>query len=678
MLFGLLYGAELASGFKSEATSFWAAPVHKKTGSAIQETLPLAVGEAPFSLIGFAENIRLLSKYELDPTKKILLEILGVFLSCLLVGALVWMWNETPGSHFGVKEDVSEADVEAAEPLLEKSQDSVTATATANAHAVMTECAATVQTVEAECEVKATATEAEDEGTSLEDYEELVKKVLQRGSQLVGPKITKGAQIASLLHNKAFGFAAKAKTLVKNELTDTAGSLAKALDMQELMLLLDVDAAVAANMPPVTVLLAGVMVPVNLTISMVCHILCIVLAMVPVLSLSIYAEYVDRDHDCSPIWGLRAWARTVLALALVILLSRIGLIFQIMGAKKEIQQRSSEMRDRLAEAEKRAQTGANPLADLQELISCHMTTLQYAVVQEKKTRTSILGHFVGAGTALWMLTAIWNLYLYAKYLFVPGVVAFADSLKDEPDYCDAKTTALLVKLSIILTLLFFFMNLMTVFFWLSEVCLNMVGVQNKILAVAAAFDSFSPLPIAQVLAKAFLFRGSTDSLSHQFGQVMNTKNQLSAELADTEARLAALKAQIDAKEDECTEVKECMKAQGGSCADMAMSTQNWTGAPKGDESEKFYEEAKARAEEVQQRTAEEIDKILARLAEVMKQVQNSEAFKNAQAAATDAMNQAQEAAEEAAKQAQAAAEDAAKQARAAAEEAQAQAKAAMA
>ena len=100
-------------------------------------------------------------------------------------------------------------------------------------------------------------------GPGLEDYEDLVRTLLQRGAQSMAPKVAKGVQVASILSDKLSSFTTKAKALVVTELTDTLGSVAQSLQMEEFMVLLDEDAALKANLPPISVLLAGLLVPVG-------------------------------------------------------------------------------------------------------------------------------------------------------------------------------------------------------------------------------------------------------------------------------------------------------------------------------------------------------------------------------------------------------------------------------
>eukprot|EP00913_Durusdinium_trenchii_P002854 g2642.t1 len=327
--------------------------------------------------------------------------------------------------------------------------------------------------------------------------------------------IEQGVQVASILSDKVSSLTTKAKALVMTELTDT-----------EFMVLLDEDAALAANMPPISVLLAGLLVPVNLNLNIACHLLQVVLVLVPVLCVAAYSEYADQDHPCASIPGLRLWARSVGVLASLVALARLAQVAQCMMAKAQIGWKHEEMKVKLAKAT--SQPSHTGLEELKQLFIFHAGTLQHALACEARTRANIFSHIVGFGTLLWLLTTFWNLWLYFGYLFVPGVVAFHPAAAGEPSYCAAWVTACAAKLSILLALLFFFGNVMTVFCWISETSLSMDSIAEKIVSQAKAFDQLSlGLPVAQLLVKAVLLRGSTDVLCSRLAAQMREKDSLS-------------------------------------------------------------------------------------------------------------------------------------------------------
>lgn len=486
---------------------------------------------------------------------------------------------------------------------------------------------------------------------SLEDYEDLARKVLQKGVQELGPKFSKGAEVHHIVQNKMASFSDKVKTLVTNELNDTAGSIAKVLDMEECMLLLDWDAAIAANFPPISVLLAGVLVPVNLAISKISHIGQTLTVLLPVLILCILAEYADWNRPCGSIPGIRAWVRITGVLALTIIIGRLVMLSRVCSAQADLQRKSAEVGVRLRKAEAMANNGEARLSDLKELLVSHVTTLQYAVVCESRTRTSIFSHIVGAGTLMWLLTIIFAAYLYFTYMFIPGVVAFHPTASDHPSYCAAWVTVCSVKVALLLGILFFFVNLLTVLCWAAETTLHAESVANKIAASAKDFDSgMMGIPVMQLLVKSFLLRGTTDVLSAQFAVAMREKSVLAQEYADTERRLVALKAQIEAKEAQTTKMKQDMISVGGGTMEALAQRLSSTGLDMEnvkDTGASIVEVARERAKQVENATTEEIEHLVMKLQKLMNHVAESESLKQVQARAEEmaraSMGQAQEA-----------------------------------
>jgi len=176
-------------------------------------------------------------RWEASPTLRVQLYVCAVMCGIALVASLIFFYTSTPTSE--VKE--------------------------------MKEGLETAEISEPAPEPEAVAEEPKNLGPALEEYEDLVRKLLQRGAQSMAPKVAKGVQVASILSDKVSSLTTKAKALVMTELTDTVGSVAQSLQLEEFMVLLDEDAALSANMPPISVLLAGLLVPVNLNFNIVCQ-----------------------------------------------------------------------------------------------------------------------------------------------------------------------------------------------------------------------------------------------------------------------------------------------------------------------------------------------------------------------------------------------------------------------
>ncbi|CAE7343513.1 trpD [Symbiodinium sp. CCMP2456] len=441
--------------------------------------------------------------WEASETLRNQLYVLAAVCCFALAGSLVFFWTSTPGSD---RKEIDEPEaVEAAIP----------------------------------------AKVVEEAGPSLADYEDLVKSVMQRTADHLGPKVAKGAQVQSIVNDKVGSLADKAKAFVMTELTDTVGSVATALQMEEFMVLVDDDAAVAASFPPLSVLLAGLLVPANLNLNIACHLLQTFIVLLPVLCVVGYSEYADADHPCKSIPGLRLWARTVGVIAGLVTLARLVLAIKCLLAKSAIRRKNEEMKEQLAKATGHA--SSTGIEELKQLFLFYATTLQHAVVCEGK----------------WLLTTFFNTYLYFAYMFVPGVVAFHPSAADESSYCAAWVTVCAAKISVLLAVLFFFVNVMTVFCWASETVLSMESVSSKIIAKAKAFDNVGlGLPVAQLLVKVLLLRGSTDILCARLAVHLREKDGLSQELVETESRLAQLKAEIEAKDKQVEAIKAEMSSDG--------------------------------------------------------------------------------------------------------------------
>lgn len=166
--------------------------------------------------------------------------------------------------------------------------------------------------------------------------------------------------------------------------------------------------------------------------------------------------------------------------------------------------------------------------------------------------------------------------------------------------------------------------------------------------------------MAQLLVKAVLLRGSTDVLCSRLAAQMREKDSLSQELMATEKALAALKADLEAKDQEVEDIKTQMVSQGGYCAQQAerIAAGNLEAA-KAHGSE-VIEEARRKAALLEKQTGEEIEKMLTQIKALMEQA--AEAAEVAKAQAKQVASQAAEVAQEQAKQAADAADVARQQA----------------
>jgi hypothetical protein len=629
-------------------------PIYQSRHSQLQ-TPALDEGESVFAL-------SFVHKLKADPQTP---KYLAVVCACLLVSILLFFALSPPAKEpVKIEQEEEEKEVAAVE---EAQQETLIKEETTRLDAKEPQ------------KVDEEAGKVEESETAPQDYEAMVNDMMQKAQDKFGPKFQAGGEVAKIFEDKAATFADKAKALVLNELNDTAGSVARALEEEDFMALLEWDATIAANFPSLSILLAGLLVPVQLSINYACHLSQLLLVSVPLLSVLIWAEYADWNHPCYAIPGLRPWARIVLVALLACTVARILMMKQIKAAEGDLKQKSAEMRAEIAKAE---EDGEISVGDLKTLFLNHSTVLQYAIVCENRCNSSIFAHMVGAGTLVWLLSTFFNLFVYFKYMFVPGVVAFHISAAGDPTYCAAWSTACASKVAVLVATLFFFMNLCTVFCWLTQTVLNVSS--EKIAAAARSFDNANMgIPFAQLVVKAFVSRAQTDVLIAKFAVSMREKSDLAREYTDTETRLMALKAQVERKEQAVKKIEEEIDNQGGGTIESSLERMTESGLDFNVMQQKgaaIIDAAKAQAAGLEAAATDEIEKLVEQLQELMNQVTESDSYKAAQAkaaeakaAAEEAAKQAQVAAEEAAKQAQAAAQDAAKQAQEMAEQASKQA-----
>ena len=174
------------------------------------------------------------------------------------------------------------------------------------------------------------------------------------------------------------------------------------------------------NFPSLSVLLAGLLVPVNLSINYACHVSQVFLVLLPIGIVTALSEYADRAHPYTSIPGLRLWARITACTVLVVMCCRLIMMKRITSAQRDLCAKSEAVRSKLAHLEKDPRDLS--FTDLRELFAAHASTLQQAVVCESYCTSPIMSHIIGFGTLIWLLSTFYNTYLYFAYMFVPGRV----------------------------------------------------------------------------------------------------------------------------------------------------------------------------------------------------------------------------------------------------------------
>ena len=86
---------------------------------------------------------------------------------------------------------------------------------------------------------------------------------------------------------------------------------------------------------------------------------------------------------------------------------------------------------------------------------------------------------------------------------------------------------LVLKISMLLSVLYLFLNLATVVQWLCDLMVESKGFSNIVISQTRKADKGGTgLPIMEILAKAFLLRGGDDSIVSQLAVVQHHKNMV--------------------------------------------------------------------------------------------------------------------------------------------------------
>jgi len=488
---------------------------------------------------------------------------------------------------------------------------------------------------------EAVVEEAEDAGKGA-DYQALLKVLAQKVAQEVGPKLSKGGAVGSVLEHRMSHFTTKAKEFLLNEIKGAAGETLRELDAPEAMMLLDWDSAVEANFPAPSILIAGVLSPTVINLMSLHHFIQVIVVALPTMILCICAIYIDWSAPCS-IPTIFSWLFTQSFLAGMLVIGHSALLFKVWLGRRTIAAKAAEVAGK-TEGD----------AGVMDQFVGNTTILQEALLVENGIRHSVWNTIVGLATTLWVFTTIWNLVLICGWTFVPGVTAFhpdaAEVAKD--DYCGAWMTVLVLRINILLAVLFLFFNLATVVKWICDIMIDSQGFQDAVLGQARDMDkNGSGLPVCELMVKAFLLRGNTDTLNSRLSVVQARKAVMEKEKAAVAAKLAAVQSEVESCTTEEKSLKVQAEAEGGDIATQvakltegAEAHDNWKtkmmGASK-DMSEMSAEakekaeaqaralaaEAEAKAREVQEATTKALEELWEKISKMVDAAQNSETAK---------------------------------------------------
>lgn len=469
----------------------------------------------------------------------------------------------------------------------------------------------------------------------LESYDDLLRTLMQEAMQRVGPTLQRGQAIRTVAETRATNFVARAKTFLLNELNGAAGELCEALDAPEAMLLLDLDAATATHFPPLSLLLSGLLTPYVLEFMVIMHISQLLLVLVPYGIMATWALSIDWESKCVAIPGIREWLYVQLGLIYLLTWARLIIVLQIREGQMRLALKSQRARDaHHARREAHLESGSGTvqgLMDLRELFVSQAALIQEVLLVEDRVRQGIARHIVGFFTLVWLGVTVWTLVIVLRYALVPGQVEFFSPRHVSPDhYCGMWATVLTARISCLVAALVFGTNLATVCHWLVDVVFSSKRFSAFVMNHAQEFDEgLLGLPVAQILAKAFILRDSSDLTFTRLAVALHERTNLTSELKDTETKLEYLRLRLEEKEAAVAKLKgevETTRAASGAASGSSgsMDWGNWAEAWR-QRGQEAIAAAQQQVTEVQSTGTADFDRAVQRVTEATEQLRQSSA-----------------------------------------------------
>lgn len=488
------------------------------------------------------------------------------------------------------------------------------------------------------------------------DFDKMMKTMYSSVSDEVSKKMAKQGAVRSIIEQRMQNFGGKAKSFVLSKFNDTASDLMKAVDREEELLLLEWNEAVEANFPPASVVIAGLLSPLMLTLSVLNHVSQGLLLYLPTMCLCFASLYIDHGVPCPGIPGMLWWLYIHTFLSTVLFLAHTMQLIKILAGRGRLAAKAEEVSAKLKEIESHEEQSLN---DMRDLFVGRSVLIQQALLIEDDCRRSVAYWLVGILTMVWMATFIWTVVIVVGWTFVPGVAAFHMSAQATAGdaFCGTWMTVLTARLLSIAGLFFLIINALTVARWFIDTLTHSEQFEKKLLKNCKRFDDAAGgIPICQILGKALVLRGSTDAIYAKMNVCTNQKITLERKRDKVAARVQSATSKLDAAEAKCNQLTE--KASkirglqggddtfGGLVAQLENSpdTAQWKAIGQKEAAESLARNAAASAS-IKEGTPD-LDRLVERINETVDSIRNSDEFKQAAKAAEEAAEQAKEAAKQ--------------------------------
>jgi len=458
------------------------------------------------------------------------------------------------------------------------------------------------------------------------DFEKLLKLLAKRAAQKVGPKVAKVHSIRSVLMTHVLSFRKSMTNFIMDEFMSTVGVIFREVGAEEFMLMLNPAASSTAGLPPASILLAGLLSPVILTVSLIIHLSQVFFVFLPTLALCAWAIWMDRHtlDDCA-VPTIRPWVYVQASTAFLLVVAHLAVTAQIQSSKNSINAKIEGMKERLRQAVSDQELSVDEIRELLIIVSI---LLEHSLVEEDKLRRSAWRSVIGYGTMFWMVTVLWNFVLVLGWTFVPGMVAFHAAAAEVAgdDYCGAWATVFAARLTCVVSLLFMMFNMLSVVQFFSDKLVISEAYSSAVISQARKLDqTMLGTPVVETVVKAFLLRGTGDSLKAQIAMSRGETAALESERDDLVTRIDDLNRRIQLYQTEA----EVLKREAGIVDEEPSAEAAAQTAMSSDMS---------RAKVLEEATKEEIDHLYAKMLAATANIRNQglEALSSARGPRPDA------------------------------------------
>merc|ERR1719276_668173 len=400
-----------------------------------------------------------------------------------------------------------------------------------------------------------------------------------------------------------------------------------------------------------------------LTFALINHILQGLLLYLPVVCLCIAAIIIDEGIPCPGVPTIFVWLYVHLALAVVLFIGHFVQMIRIISGKSALNRKAEQVGSKLKEIESHQEHG---ISDLRELFVGNSVLIQQALLVEDYVRKSIFQHVIGFFTLVWILCTVWTFVVVIGWTFIPGVAAFHASAQATAGdaFCGTWMTIFTARLVSIMGLLFLLVNIITVIRWTMDLMINSASFEKNLLKQAKHVDDGAGgVPVCQILAKAIVLRGSSDTIYAELNVCANENIYLRRQKQRVEGELSELDSRIEHFSSKMDQLQKRADKQSGDTGfggiiknlECPQSSSEWK-----DRGIAAVQAAEARALPPAEEEAKDLNKFVERVQEAVDAIMNSDEFKQAQQQAQEAAEAAEKKAMEVAAQAQEAAIAAAK------------------